>query len=321
MKPSVFDKIRSSCAFAAEKAELVHINQNFLEEYALILPIEIAQNPIMESENHFCGDAEATLAYFITLDCINFGSGYFAALRKDQGKTGYFTVASRLKAEALRVGGFSAAWLKTINSDECCRIFDQSPANAVAYELMCLFAKALSDLAALLEKEFGDSFIKLIESASYSAAALTEILCQMSFYRDIFKQQDREIFLLKRAQITASDLHIAFSGQGFGRFDDISELTIFADNLVPHVLLTDGLLSYAPDLQAAIAANELLASGSQAELEIRASSVHAVELLRQTYLATGTKVSSQGLDYLLWNRGQDLKYLQSPTHVTRCVYY
>jgi len=93
---SVFDKIRSSCRYLAEHAEFVTINQDFLAEYARQLPVDIAQNPVMETENHFCGDAGHTLAYFITLDSINFGSGYFNSLRLDEGKTGYFTVASRL---------------------------------------------------------------------------------------------------------------------------------------------------------------------------------------------------------------------------------
>ena len=321
MGQTVFDQIRSSCAFAAERAEFVRINQDYLTEYARILPVEIAQHPVMESENHFCGDAAATLAYFVTLDCINFGSGYFGALRKDPGKTGYFTVASRLKAESIRVGGFSAQWLRQITAAECCLIFDQNPENKMAYELMCLFAEALNAMAELLDRSYGGSFGKFIESAGFSAAVLVDQLCQMPFYRDVFSLQGREIFLLKRAQITASDLHIVFSGQGYGRFDDIGELTIFADNLVPHVLLTDGLLSYAPDLQASIASGEPLSSGSQAEVEIRACCIHAVELLRQVYAGGGVEVCSQGLDYLLWNRGQDEKYRQFPAHVTRCVYY
>ncbi len=37
----------------------------------------------------------------------------------------------------------------------------------------------------------------------------------------------------KRAQIVASDLALA----GVARFADLDRLTIFADNLVPHVLL------------------------------------------------------------------------------------
>ncbi len=44
----------------------------------------------------------------------------------------------------------------------------------------------------------------------------------------------------KRAQITPSDLALA----GVAEFDDLDRLTIFADNLVPHVLRVDGVLRY-----------------------------------------------------------------------------
>ena len=43
----------------------------------------------------------------------------------------------------------------------------------------------------------------------------------------------------KRAQIAANDLHLA----GVVDFADIDRLTIFADNLVPHVLRLDGVLA------------------------------------------------------------------------------
>lgn len=318
---TVFDKIRSSCAYLAERAESVQINHDFLAEYTRQLPVEIAQNPVMETENHFCGDAEATLAYFITLDSINFGSGYFGSIRRDKGKTGYFTVASRLKAESIRVGGFSSDWLRSVDAAACCRIFDQNPSAALAGELMRLFAEALNQLGILLESQYGGSFACFIQTAGFSAARLVEQLLAMPFYRDVFAVAGQSIFLLKRAQITASDLHIAFSGKSYGRFDDIAELTIFADNLVPHVLKTDGLLFYRSELAKAVNAGQPLVCGSREEVEIRACTVHAVELLRRAYAEAGIMVNSQGLDYLLWNRGQADRYRQDPTHITCCVYY
>ena len=51
----------------------------------------------------------------------------------------------------------------------------------------------------------------------------------------------------KRAQIAANDLHLA----GVVDFPDIDRLTIFADNLVPHVLRLDGVLRYSDELAAA----------------------------------------------------------------------
>ncbi len=40
----------------------------------------------------------------------------------------------------------------------------------------------------------------------------------------------------------AADLAAAFRGQGPGRFRDLDRLTLFADNLVPHVLRREGVL-------------------------------------------------------------------------------
>ena len=48
----------------------------------------------------------------------------------------------------------------------------------------------------------------------------------------------------KRAQIVPADLALA----GVAEFDDLDRLTIFADNLVPHVLRVDGVLAYDAEL-------------------------------------------------------------------------
>ncbi len=321
MQNRLFSQVRQSCAYVATNARHVTINEDFLADYARLLPVEMALNPVMDAENHLCEDPELALAYFMTLDCINFGSGYFSELSLDSGKTGYFTVASRWKQELLQRGNCLASWLQHISAEECCRVFGQNAGNFAAYELMRLFSQALNDFAELLLLKYEGSFATLILSAGHSAAVLAEILCQMPFYRDSFTYDGQEILLLKRAQITASDLHLAFRGCSYGYFTDIADLTIFADNLVPHVLAVDGLLKYSPDLQNKINANAILRSGSEEEIEVRACAVHAVELLRQAFAALGIYVSSQQLDYLLWNLGQSDRYMVTPTHQTRCVYY
>ena len=77
----------------------------------------------------------------------------------------------------------------------------------------------------------------------------------------------------KRAQITANDLTLA----GVAEFDDLDRLTIFADNLVPHVLrVRRRAASTTPELAARIDAGELLEPGGE-EREIRACAVHACE--------------------------------------------
>jgi hypothetical protein len=120
---------------------------------------------------------------------------------------------------------------------------------------------------------------------------------------------DRGFF--KRAQIVPNDLQLA----GVARFDDLDRLTIFADNLVPHVLRCDGVLVYEPALAAHIDAGHALAAGP-AEREIRGCAVHACELLAQRL-----GVPARVLDMWLWNRGQAPEMKARPRHRCRSVYY
>jgi hypothetical protein len=115
----------------------------------------------------------------------------------------------------------------------------------------------------------------------------------------------------KRAQITANDFALA----GIAEFDDLDRLTIFADNLVPHVLRIDGVLRYDDQLAARIDRQELLPPGGE-EREIRACAVHACELI-----AARLEVEPRVLDVWLWNRGQAPHYKAHPRHRTRTVFY
>jgi hypothetical protein len=119
----------------------------------------------------------------------------------------------------------------------------------------------------------------------------------------------------KRAQIFANDLALA----GVAELHDLDRLTIFADNLVPHVLRCDGVLVYDDDLAARIDAGERLPLGG-AEREIRACALHACELISQR-----TGVPARQIDTWLWTRGQaggrGTQYKARPRHRCRTVFY
>jgi hypothetical protein len=148
-----------------------------------------------------------------------------------------------------------------------------------------------------------------------------ELLTEMPLYRDVERHGSLEVPFYKRAQITCADLAQAFEGSGFGRFDDLDALTLFADNLVPHVLRREGVLDYHPDLLARIRAEEEIALGSPEEVEIRAVAVHAVERLSRALADRGREVPPRQLDTLLWQRGQSAAMKAEPRHRTRCSYY
>ena len=122
-----------------------------------------------------------------------------------------------------------------------------------------------------------------------------------------------------RTRLTPERPHFRSAVRGYRVRTEIrtapSGKTIFADNVVPHVLRVDGVLVYHAELAARIDRGELLEPGGE-EREIRACAVHACELI-----AERMSVPPRVLDTWLWNRGQESRYKAIPRHRCRTVYY
>ncbi len=321
MTETIFDQIRKTCEEVTKRARHVRIDYDRIATYASSLPVEKAIRPQLDPACHHLGRQEDTLSFLLVLDTINFGSGYFPHLRKRPGMSGYFTTASGLNDFYKNNAPLSAEQLAGISVERCTLIFDQDPANSTIRELMQRFAAALNDLGRYLLNRFNGNFTALVQAAGSSAGRLVQLLKEMPYFNDVEPYDELEVPFFKRAQIVAADLAVAFQGQNWGRFGDLDQLTIFADNLVPHVLRMDGILGYEEALIARIEAAELIPAGSSEEIEIRAGAVHAVELIKKSICDSGQPVTSSQLDYFLWNRGQLPRYKAVPRHRTRTVYY
>ena len=314
-------RVREGCRRVAEHGQYVSIDGDRLAAFARDLPLFELGKRSFDATHHYLGRGDDTVAFIVTLDSINFGSGYFPALYKRPGLSGYFTIASSLNDHFQQRGPFSAPKLREISPESCTSLFGQDPSNAPVAELMGLFAKALNNLGKYLQEQFDDSCIKLVQAADGSVGRLIEILGEMPLFRDVVIYEGTEVAFYKRAQLMAADLNLVFEGRGPGRFNDLSRLTVFADNLVPHVLRLDGVLRYDTALLEAIDAGELIPPGSKREVEIRACAVHAVERITEQLQAEGRTVTAMELDYFLWNRGQQAEYKARPRHRTRTVFY
>jgi hypothetical protein len=299
----------------------VRIDTEALERLAARLAEHPPAPPTWDPVTHHVGTPRSRLAYAITLDTINFGSGWFPKLRKRDGRSGYFTVAMGLKDRFDAEGPWSADDLAALSPLEVADAMGQRLDDPDVVELMTWFATALNDLGRLLASRYGGSFSALVESARGSADQLVRRLAEMPLYRDVSTYDDCEVPFYKRAQIAAADLAIAFTGEGWGRFDDLDRLTCFADNLVPHVLRCDGVLVYAPSLAARIDREEPLTHGAPEEVEIRAAGLFAVEAIVAAIRARGGAATAHGIDMALWHRGQSPAIKARPRHRARCAYY
>jgi hypothetical protein len=286
------DEVRAHCAQVAASARSVAIDRAALEAF------EAAPQAALDPQQHYLeGTPEDVALYMLALDAINFGSGWFPTLRKRPGHSGYGTIAAALAQRARAEGPWTAAQLRSLDTATVADVLGQ-PRD---HELMALYAQALRALGRWLGER---SALEAVADAGGSAERLAaQLAAGMAMFDDAG--------FYKRAQITPADLALA----GVATFHDLDRLTIFADNLVPHVLRCDGVLVYEARLAAHIDAGRLLRRGPQ-EHEIRACALHACELL-----SARLGVPPRVLDNWLWNRGQAPEYKARPRHRCRCVYY
>jgi hypothetical protein len=181
------------------------------------------------------------------------------------------------------------------------------------HELIGHFASHLRELGERVRDEEGGSFLALARSGGGSAVALAERLASWPTWRDVSTYDGEPVPFFKRAQIAAADLALA----GIAPADDLPALTLFADNLVPHVLRIDGVLEFDDGLVARIEREELLEHDSPEEVEIRACALHAVELL----VSARGDTTATALDNVLWHRGGEPRYKSHPRHRARTTDY
>jgi hypothetical protein len=290
--PALADEVRRACAQIARRARWVAIDLDALGS------VEPGPPPRLDPEGHYLeGSREDVAAFTLALDAINFGSGWFPTLRKQPGRSGSVTIARALTAHVRAHGTWSPEELGALTPEVVAGVLGQD----AGHELMGLYARALRDLGRFLQ---GRTALEAVWSVQGSAQLLARELAEaMPMFEDPG--------FYKRAQIVPSDLELA----GVAAFHDLDRLTIFADNLVPHVLRVDGVLVYEAGLAAHIDSERLLPPGEQ-EREIRACAVHACELI-----AERLGVAPRVLDGWLWNRGQQPRYKSRPRHRTRTTAY
>ena len=87
------DEIRAAAAAVAARARHVRIDEDAIEPYAATLPAESPPAPDLEGASD-----EDRAAFSLTLNAVNFGSGWFPTLRKAPGMSGFRTVEAGLRA-------------------------------------------------------------------------------------------------------------------------------------------------------------------------------------------------------------------------------
>ncbi|KAA8915218.1 hypothetical protein TRICI_002575 [Trichomonascus ciferrii] len=287
---------------------------------------------------------KATVDWIFTVDLLNF-SFWSSIDSEDTGKseserysveykgklyTGYWSLVAAIN-KALDNGipiTTPSFWLSENFPEVAKKVF-----RSENREDMPMFDKrieVLQEAGKTFERMGYTSFTQFVELAQNSAQTLIGIVIEnFSSFNDTHSYKNHEVKIMKRVQILTADIWACFEGKDYGKFDDIDTITMFADYRVPQILHTLGCLKYSEQLESRIRKLELLPSGDPMEVELRACSIWAVELIVNELrnLCPPRAINSILVDFYLWDTAKELQQQfngignQIPCHRTRSVFY
>jgi Queuosine salvage protein len=277
---------------------------------------------------HYHGEAEPTANWMLLTDALNFcfwgEPGQPRWTVEWRGKTwdGYYALAAALtRAMEEGVPLTNAGYLAELTDSQLAEVLRPAP----GYPEIPLFAERLAnarEVGRVLDERYGGQMARVIAAADSDAVALALLLARdFSSFADVADWNGQPVPFLKRAQICVADLHTTFDGAGLGALQHMERLTAFADYKLPQMLRREGVLVYAPELAELVVSYTEIPAGADAEVEIRAATIWAVELLRQGLARAGISQTASAIDYRIWLESQATPPDDVPYHRTRTIYY
>jgi len=318
-------KVLETAKNVSDKSRHVRIDKKALVQFSRKLVEDRIRVPPWNSRYHFCGRSEEMVSYLLVLDSLNFC--FWPASGKDTWEieyqsrrfSGYYALAACLK-EGIESGIpiIKANYLAELSLDRLKQILGGREELQLLEHRLAI----LNELGRLLAGEYGGDAHRLVESSGKSALRLAQLLAKkLSSFRDTSEYLAHKVFFYKRAQIFVADLYGAFNGEEWGSFVDIDKLTAFADYKLPQVLRHLGILHYARSLAQKVDQRIFLEAGSPEEVEIRANTIWAVELIRKELALLGKGLRAFEVDWILWNMSQDPAFKTRPYHRTVTIFY
>lgn len=181
--------------------------------------------------------------------------------------------------------------------------------------------RIIRETGRILVERFDGQFMNAIESVSHRAWPLAVLLMtEFDSFRDVAFYKGRIVYFMKRAQIAALDLSVAWQSNGHPPLAGLEELTAFADYRVPQALRHLGILQLASPFAERIESEEEMPAGSEEEVELRAATIHAVDRMVRVLAMRQVKATAWEVDWYLWELSHAAE-VGVKHHRVRTIYY
>jgi hypothetical protein len=316
--------------YLLKKPKYVNINDSRILQLAEEWRHEEFNLPKWDLPVYPAGKTNDVIDFFFLTDSINFAFTDFETKEKFEadyegkswrGAMGMTACLSRALDRGYPI--LDAKYLKDISRGHMEEIFKGNMEIPMLDERLEIF----HEVGNVLEEKYGGHFHNLVHDSNnhlfnYGKGMVERLVNDFPSFDDSVMHAGQKISFNKRAQLAAAMVYERFEGEL--PIEDIHKSTIFADYVLPKGLRDLGVLQYEDSLAKRVDNQEIIPSGSLEELEIRASTIHAADLLTRSInlyheVEHNDNINALHMDAKLWleSRGKD----GFPHHLTPTIAY
>lgn len=178
--------------------------------------------------------------------------------------------------------------------------------------------KLLKDTINIINNKKGNFFNELFEVKS-DIELLNYITNHFWHFDDKSIYKNKTIKFNKRATLLVNDLY-QLSDTIKTNISTLDNLMGCADYALPRMLYENGILIYSNELLKIIESKKLIEHDSEFEIEIRANTLYALELIKEELRRNNINLNSIQIDNIIWNMRTKLEHI-IPVHRTITIYY
>ena len=282
-----------------------------------VLPFDVGDDPGVLTD------------YQLFLNTLNFAFSDFATgVKYEAERDGRLwsdsegMVANVLNAIDADVPVLTGAWQARATRDDVARLFS----GTIEIPMLDERTAILNAVGAVLVDRYRGRWANWLASCAPSMYAggdglLERLPAEFPRFHDVSAYNGREVRLFKLGQLALWGLHTSHQATSAFAVQDLSNMTAFADYIVPVALRLMRIFEYSPELERRINEGDEIPRDSSEEIEIRAHTLYATALLTEAVNAirpAGEQLVIPQLDYRLWKTYHATFW---PHHLTRTIMY
>jgi hypothetical protein len=310
-------------------AQLVRINHEKITEVANWMAYEEFAKPDGSMLFDFGNDPDVLMDFTLVVNTMNFAFTDFSTGVKFE--TDYMgkrwcdseaMLACLHRAIHAGIPFFSGEYLAKVTRKDLESVFSGTIEMPMLDERVVLF----NEVGRVLVEKYQGRYSNFVRSCAPRLYAngdglLERLTTEFPRFRDVSMYHGSEVHIFKLAQLGIWGMHLALSPRGAWKLEDADNLTAFADYIVPVGLRVMNIFEYAPELEKQINSLVEVKRDSEAEIELRASSIYVIAKLTEEInkRRPGMEPLLQPqVDFRFWKTYHATHW---PHHLTKTVMY